>query len=155
MALTKEQLGLKEYIVTGNKLVANIIYEATIALSLPRLPRNAEIIVEKVREVYRKEFKQSPGSEFHIRTFGNYDELVNWIKEHIMTIPEIRNLNLSDSEVERGVTVNDVNRGKFYLTSRFDGDPDPKDDFIDLGAYARNLAHSLMRENIEINYSTF
>jgi hypothetical protein len=86
--------------------------------------------------------------------FKAYGELANWIKEHIMTIPEIQDLNLTDSEVERGLTVDDV-KDKFVLTSRYSDDPDPKDDFIDLGAYARNLVHSLIRENIEINYSTF
>ena len=155
MCLTKEQLGVTKYIVTDRQLVANVVYEATRAYTLPRLPRNAEIIVEKVREVYHREFKRPhDNSEFHIRTFETYGELVNWIKEHIMTIPEIQDLNLTDSEVERGLTVDDV-KDKFVFTSRYSDDPDPKDDFIDLGALARNLTHSLMRENIEINYSTF
>jgi hypothetical protein len=155
MYLTKEQLGVKEYVVTGRKLVANVIYEAVVAMSLPRLPRDAETIIQKVIEVYRREFSCPCGNEFHIRSFATYKELQDWIASYIMTIPEVQNMNLSQNEVDNGITVDDPNRGGYVITSRYSKDPDPKDDFIDLGAYANNLAHSLMRENIEIDYSSF
>ena len=155
MYLTKEQLNVKECVVTGRQLAANVIYEAVIAMSLPRLPRDAETILQKVREAYQREFDCPCGDDFYIRTFSTLEELEDWVKAHIMTIPEVRNLNLSHNEVDAGIAVDDPNRGVFVCTSRYSKSPDPKDDFVDLGAYARNLTHSLVRENIDINYSTF
>jgi len=154
MSLTKQDLQLNEYSTNGSALVANIIYEAIKCKAYPTLPRKIDAICEKATEIYKREFEKI-GGDFYYRAFATYDELLNWLKEHILPIPEIQELNLSKNEFDAGITVDNPDRPAFAFTSRYSPAIPEDDDFMDLDAFIRNLAHDLMRENIEINYSTF
>ena len=152
--LSKEDLRVADIAVNGRKLIANVIYEAIRCKTYPTLPRNAEIIAFKVKKVYQCEFENANES-FYIKHFASRKELLAWIYEHIMPIPEIRELNLSQKEFEAGIDVDDPGRGEIVFTSRYSKDPPMEDDFVDLDAFAGNLANNLIRENIEIGYNTF
>ncbi len=154
MSLTKSDLQLTNYMVNGASLVANVIYEAIKCKTYPTLPRKIDAIVEKVTALYKRDFERVT-SDFYLRQFDTYDELMTWLKENITPIPEIQEMNLSKSEFDAGVTVDSDDRPKYCFTSRYSAAVPEDDDFVDLGAFTRNLAHDLMRENIEINYSTF
>ena len=154
MSLTKTDLQLSGYHANGGDLVANVMYQATKCRCYPALPRKADIIFEKVTEIYKAQFEKI-GNSFYLRYFPTYDDLFNWLKEYILPIPEIQELNLSRAEYEAGITIDDPERGKYAFCGRGIPDPLESEDFIDLDAFIRNLAHDLMRENIDINYSTF
>jgi len=67
----------------------------------------------------------------------SYDELLSFVNEDVFeSIPEIEALNHRKN-----------GRDGMGFCSRFD-QPSPDDDFIDLGALARNIFYMLMRESI-------
>lgn len=71
-----------------------------------------------------------------------YTELQSFINEDVFeSIPEIEKLNHRKNG----------NNNKYGFCSRYD-QPDPDDDFIDLGALARNVFYMLLREQITQNY---
>lgn len=155
MSLTKTDLKLDgKFAVTGGSLIGNVVYEAIKCKNYPTLPRKIDIIVNKVTELYKREFDNFMYDNFYIKYFDTSEELHEWIKANIMTIPEIQELNLTQVEYNEGITVDDPNRPKYAFTSSYENTPPENEDFIDLEAYSRNLCHDLIRENIEINYST-
>jgi lambda repressor-like predicted transcriptional regulator len=153
-SLTKTELGLTEYMVVGSNLVANVIYEAIRCKTYPTLPRKADIICDKVTFLYKQEFEKM-SDDFYYRTFKTEYEIFEWLNKHIKPIQEIQELNLSQREFEKGVTVDDHERDKYVFASRYSNPPDIKDDFVDLDAFIRNLQHDLILENINVDYSTF
>ena len=160
MSLSKKELGLEEgnFIINGKELVANVIYEAITCKSYPTLPRNIETITNKVTELYKKEFKKFTlySEDYYTKTFKDYTELLDWLKDYILPIKEIQDLNLTENEIENGITdIEDRTRDKFVFSSRYSKAIPIKEDFVDLDAYIRNLCHDLIREKIEINFSTF
>jgi len=92
---------------------------------------------------------------FWLKEFHSYNELVDWCREKLLAIDEIRELNLTQEEFERGVGVDDEERGEFVFTDRYNPPCKKKDDFMDLAAFYRNVAHSLILEQIIINFSSF
>lgn len=118
MSLTKTDLNITEFHVSGCKLVANVVYEAIICKSYPTLPRKANIIVEKVTELYKREIERVT-DDFYSRFFANYDELFDWLNENVTTIPEIQELNLSQDEYDSGISVNNPDRSKYVFSSRY------------------------------------
>lgn len=64
-----------------------------------------------------------------------------------MGIPEFVELNLSQVEFEKGISVNDETWPKFAFTSRYDvNTPESwKNDFIDLDAFIGNVHHRLIK----------
>lgn len=62
------------------------------------------------------------------------------------TIVEIRDLNLSRSEREVGIAVDDPSRPAFVGSSRYDT-LRPEHDFIDLDALARNVALEIIKNH--------
>jgi len=68
----------------------------------------------------------------------NYDDLQNKISEKVLeSIPEIEALNHSKNNKRSGIV----------FVTRY-SKPNPDDDFIDLGALARNIFYMLLREYI-------
>jgi len=154
VSLTKDDLQVLTIIVNDSNLVANVIYEAIKCKSYPTLPRKIGIIVEKVTEIYKREFEKI-SDDFYCKEFQSVNELVNWLYETIFVIPEIQELNLSQSEFESGIAVDDTERDPFVFTYRYSKPCAEDDDFVGLDAFTRNLAHNLVRENVEIDYSSF
>jgi len=154
MALSKEDLKLSIFTVSGNDLVSNAIYESIRCKTYPTLPRKIDDIVYKLTELYEREFERI-SSNFYLKRFKTYDELHSWLNINVKSISEIQELNLSQNEYDARVSVDDPDRPKYIFASRYSKPCDPNDDFIDLDAYIGNLTQNLIRENIDINYSTF
>lgn len=155
MSLSKKDLNLNgPFLISNNELIACVIYEAMKCKTHSTIPRKVEVIIDKVRTLYFETFERISDT-FYLKSFENYKTLLDWISEYIMTIQEIRELNLSRTEAEAGVGVDDATRGKYVFCSTGSPSPLEGEDFIDLDAYARNLAHDLIRSCIEVNFSTF
>ncbi len=99
-----------------------------------QLPRQAEIVVEKLNKL--------------LPDFIETTDMRAFVSETIDRIPEIRDWNLSQVELERGVKVDDESRPAFIFTSRYD-QPKPEYDFIDIDALKQNITRSLKIEAAE------
>jgi hypothetical protein len=154
MSLTQKDLKVGPFPISGGELVAQIVYESIKCKTWPTLPRKIDIIVAKVSELYHREFERI-SDDFYLRTFATYNELRDWLKENILAISEIEEMNLSQTEYEAGIKVGDEDRDKFVFSSRYSPACPINEDFVDLDAYVRNVCHDLIRSCIEINYSTF
>src|SRR6266571_9111605 len=99
-----------------------------------QLPRQAEIVVEKLNKL--------------LPDFFETTDMRAFVSETIDRIPEIRDWNLSQVELERGVKVDDESRPAFIFTSRYD-QPKPEYDFIDIDALKQNITRSLKIEAAE------
>lgn len=138
------------FIVNGSSLVASVVYEAFQCKTFPTLPRKLDIIVSKVIELYLTEF-QKVTYDFHCKDFATYEELFDWLHMHLLQIKEIRELNLSEAEAEAGIDVD----GDARIRWTGEGTLPIEHDFIDLEAFIRNIAHDIIRSNVNINFSTF
>lgn len=107
-----------------------------------RQPRKAEIIMRKVRDVFRKG-AQNQNEFYYVRIESG--KLYDWLKDILFAIPEFQELNLSQVEFENGVKVGDGSRAKFNFTSRYDvyNSESWKSDFVDLDAFVRNACNML------------
>jgi len=150
MQNTPGEFGL--FSVSGADLVACVIQTAMTCREYPMLPRDVHIIADEVTKLYKSQFR-NPINNLYTRDFSGYDDLHKWIKENILPIQKIREMNLSQSEFDAGIDVK--NRGSFVAVGRgFPAIPED-DDFVDLDAFARNLVHNIIRSNIHIDFSTF
>lgn len=115
-------------------VVAGQIYEQ----SPNRQPRKAEIIMLKVRDAFRKEAYND--NEFYTVNIQR-DELYEWIKRKLFSIQEFRELNLTQEEFERGVSVDDELRPRYSITTAFDVHnlESWRKDFVDLDAFVQNV----------------
>ena len=155
MSLSQKDLQLERpFIINGSELVASVIYQAIKCKNYPTIPRQIGIIIERVRKLYLEDWERF-SDDYYCKEFETYNELLTWLEDNIMTIPEIRELNLSEIEFEAGITVDDPKRATYAFTSRYSPAPPENEDFIDLDAYVRNLCHDLIRHRIVINFSTF
>ena len=93
-----------------------------------RQPRKAEIIMQKARDLFREK-----------------ENLYEYIKKLLFSIPEFMELNLSHIEYENGISVEDDRRAKFALYTKYDKYTSEswKSDFIDLDAFVRNVNRML------------
>jgi hypothetical protein len=96
-----------------------------------QLPRNTEVIMEKLNML--------------LPEFIETDNMRAFVSETIEQVPEIRDWNLSQVERERGVKVDDESRPPFISASRYD-QPKPEYDFIDIDALKQNVTRSLEKE---------
>lgn len=107
-----------------------------------RQPRKADIIMNKVRDGFRKDAHND--NEYYSLLILE-DGLKTYIHDLLFTIPEFKELNLSHIEFEMGVSVDDENRPKFSFSSAYDkiSADSWKSDFIDLDAFTRNVINNL------------
>jgi len=64
-----------------------------------------------------------------------------------MILDSFKQLNISEYEFNKNITCeSDI---------RLSCEDDKLNDFTDLGAYARNLAHDLLRDYLDFNYRSF
>jgi hypothetical protein len=153
MPFTQQELKLNHpFAISGDELVGQVIYEGIKCKDYPTLPRNADIIVAKVRDLYEREFERV-SENFYLRYFASYTELHDWLWTHILPIPEIEELNLRQREYDSGLRAKDVHsmRPDFPRQGKYN----KNEDFIDLSAFIRNLCHNLIKSCIGIDYSTF
>jgi hypothetical protein len=100
-----------------------------------KLPRNTDIVVEKLGVLF-------PDVTIEV------DDLRKFVSETIDQVPEIRDWNLSQIELEAGVNVDDENRRGFVFVSRY-SQPSPEYDFIDIDALKQNITRCLKQEVAE------
>lgn len=107
-----------------------------------RQPRNAEIIMAKVRDSFRKEANND--NEYYTLRIEE-GKLKDFIKNLLLSIKEFEDLNLSQIEYENKISVNDENRPKFSFSTRYDkyDSESWKSDFIDLDAFIGNVINNL------------
>lgn len=107
-----------------------------------RQPRDAEIIMQKVRDKFRSDPRCYNYNESYSIRLPKCDFL-KFTRSLLFDIPEFQNLNLSQIEYENNIDVNDPSRNQFKLTSSYDKyDADSwKHDFIDLDAFIQNVVY--------------
>lgn len=105
-----------------------------------RQPRKAEIIMQKVRDDFRKNKRCNNYNEWYYIRLPE-KEIYQFIKDMIFSIPEFQELNLSQIEYENGVSIDDENRGEYSFVTRYDkyDSESWKSDFVDLNAFVRNV----------------
>ena len=135
------------FIVSSHDFAANVMYEAIRCKSFPELPRHAYKLLDDVKEVFEKDC-ESIGTEFKYRRFKDVNELKDWLCENIFPLREIQQLNITKDEWIKGARDCESERPKRLGIKEYD-------DFIDLDAFIRNLAHDLLRDYLDINYSSF
>ena len=124
-------------IVSSHDLVANVMYEAIRCKSFPELPRHA----------FEKDCK-SIGDDFKYREFKDVNEIKDWLYKNIFPLQEIQQLNITKDEWIKGVRDCESERPKWLGIKEYD-------DFVDLDAFIGNLSHDLLRDYLDIDYSSF
>ena len=114
-----------------------------------RQPRNAEIIMTKVRDTFREKAYNS--NEFYMLVLkDDKDTIYTFIKDMLMNIPEFKDLNLSYNEYNKNISIDDPSRETYKFISMYDKNIEDswKDDFIDLDAFINNVVYLIM-DNIK------
>jgi len=142
------------WLINNKDLIACCVYQGIVCKTWPTLPRKLDVIVDQLRRVCEWTFERM-SDDFYLKEFNSYDELRSWLKDHLLAIPEIEEMNLSDEEYARGVQVEDEGRAYYAFSDRYSPPCPAAEDFVDLDAYVRNVCHDLLRQQIEINFSTF
>lgn len=138
---------LKEGIIVSQKeLIGYAIYEAIVCRQFAKIPISIDYMIRDMNVICESEFERITNN-FYCKTFKNVNEIEEWIKSHLMILDSFKQLNISDYEFSKKVTCESDIRLKCKN--------DKQDDFVDLGAYARNLTHDLLREYLDINYRSF
>ncbi|AJG98844.1 hypothetical protein LF65_02258 [Clostridium beijerinckii] len=109
-----------------------------------RQPRKAEIIMQKIKENFRKEAYND--NEYYTIMVSEEDRGVyKYIDKLLKNIPEFVELNLSQIEFDKNISVDDENRPKFSFSTRYDKyDAESwKSDFIDLDAFIGNVVRNI------------
>ena len=112
-----------------------------------RQPRNGEKIIFEVRDKFRNEAENRDDFYF---IWIEEKEIYKYIENMLMGIKEFVDLNLSQNEYEKGVSVDDENRPKFVFTSMYSPALDWRDDFIDLTAFIQNVNYHILKEIKEV-----
>ena len=110
-----------------------------------RMPRKANIIMEKVVKAFRESENCVNSNEMYT-VFIEKENEYKWIENLLYSIPEFKELNLTQIEYENHVDVDDPSRGKFKFTSAYDVETSEswKNDFVDLDAFISNVVRNLV-----------
>lgn len=120
------------------------------------VPRKLETILEKVREYFRENGSWDNWRQDYLISIpvtcedpkelqgAESKALMKFLDEHVKTIPEFRELNLSMNEYNAHVSVDDPKRGSYRFTTMYDTassekDPTLYNDFVDLDAAVQNI----------------
>ena len=149
-ALSKDELCLHEpYILNNAKFVSEVVAQLFRSRTFSVMPRKLDIIVDKLYSLCEKEF--DPVGKIYCRAFEDYDDILKWLKIHLMTIPEIREINLQQCEYDAGER--DVDGDRPFFESG--GQLTKETEFIDLDAFVNNVCQGLISRCVCIDYSTF
>lgn len=111
-------------------------------------PRNLQAIVDYIDKYFREEFKNRDDSycvDNLVILDIEEDEIYDFVDKLLKGCKEFNDLNLSQDEIDRGITVDDPSRLE-RITSKEPYLPLPKfyiHDFIDLDACIRNINKDL------------
>ncbi len=108
-----------------------------------RQPRKADIIMQKFRDAFR-EIAINYNEYYSLRI--ERGKVYDWLHDMLFDIPEFCELNLSQVEYEKGISVDDENRGKFSVTTMYDvyTSESWRNDYIDLDAFVQNVYNKLL-----------
>ena len=153
--LTCEEVGLANgFLLSGRDLLTGVCGTCIDAYLMDLWPRNLEVIFHRVAEVYKQNFEEQLPN-FYVRHFTDAAELDDFVGQHIMSIPEIIDLNLSQDEVDRGISVNDENRDKYSFVDRYTPIEPANEAFVDLGALQRNIVRAIMQSQVSLSMPSF
>ncbi len=101
-------------------------------------PRNMDKIMSHVIENAEQSCVDVVNNRYLFMTLEEFHE---WLTDMLKRCPEFCNLNLSQNEIDKNISVGDESRLKFAFTSAYDVETDDswRDDFIDLDAAIRNI----------------
>lgn len=133
-------------IVSQKELIGYAIYEAITCRQYIKVPVSIDYMIRDMNAICESEFEKVT-EDFYCKTFKNVNEIERWIKEHLMVLDSFKQLNISEYEFNKKITCESDIRLR-CADNRLN-------DFTDLGAYARNLAHDLLREYLDIDYRSF
>lgn len=133
-------------IVSQKELIGYAIYEAITCRQYIKVPVSIDSMIRDMNAICESEFEKVT-EDFYCKTFKNVNEIERWIKEHLMVLDSFKQLNISEYEFNKKITCESDIRLR-CADNRLN-------DFTDLGAYARNLAHDLLREYLDIDYRSF
>lgn len=133
-------------IISQNELIGYAIYEAITCRQYVKVPISIDYMIRDMKVICESQFKKVTDN-FYCKTFKNVNEIEEWIKNNLMVLDSFKELNISEYEFNKKITCESDIRLKCK--------DDKLDDFTDLGAYARNLAHDLLREYLDIDYRSF
>ena len=118
MSLSYEQIagndGVSMFTFTARDIYAGVIHEFS-------LQGKAEKVIERIVDLCQYDFERFGGTSY-ARNFLCYDNLVEWLTNNILPLPEIQGIGLRHAEFD---------------------------------AFIRDLADTLIRSRIRIDYSTF
>lgn len=101
------------------------------------LSEEENLNIEEVLSISEKIFKETDDD----------NNLYTYIDKLLKSIPEFRDLNLSQEEYENNISVDDPDRSKYSFHTRYDIiNPDSwRGDFVDLDAFVQNVVHKLIK----------
>lgn len=117
---------------TSKSHVLGAIAQWAVRQSPYDVPENLDVVLHKAATNLTPFFTK----EFESMTYQGIQDMV---RDALRTIPEY----LAWNERKNG------SQSLYKFVSRYGGDEDPDDDFIDLGALERNVANSIIREGTE------
>lgn len=126
--------------------VAGTLYRMT-----PRnRPRNMDKIMSHVIERAEQACVDVVNNRHLFMTTEEFNE---WLTNTLKSCPEFCDLNLSQNEYEKHISVDDESRPKFAFTSAYDAETEDswRDDFIDLDAAIRNIYNCIIAAHDETN----
>ena len=134
-------------IISSKNLLGYILLEASRCRTYWRVPRNISYIERDVKLVIKNQFTKSEwDSDFIYKEFKDYNDLMNWIEKNILELDSIKELNLSEYEFRRGINFGGVRKAT---------DNKVLNDFVDIYAFGRNVCQDLIRDYLEIDFSSF
>lgn len=151
MPLTCQELGLEgaTYVVTDSDFVSEVMKEIFHSREFPLFPRRAPEIVSELTELYTREFTDVGGGHYS-KTFATESAIEQWLTDNLLQIPSIQELNLSQNRFDVGIPVDT----EFVAVPGHDGVDDPAEDYVDLDALVTNIAHNIVRNTVDIDFST-
>ena len=108
-----------------------------------RQPRKAEIIMKTLRDIFRNQACND--NEFYtVRVEA--DNVYGWMHDILFSVPDFKELNLTQEEYELGISVDDEKRVEFRITTMHDVNDSEswKKDFVDLDAFVQNVYRKLL-----------
>lgn len=125
------------------KSVSGIITEMAPGMK----PRNLQAIVDYVDKYFREDCKDKDGyykSDRLVMFYIEEDDIRDFIDKLLKSCKEFNDLNLSQDEIDRGITVDDPSRPQWVVGGASDGSHLKEYyDFIDLDACVRNITNDL------------
>jgi hypothetical protein len=108
-----------------------------------RNPRNLDKVLQAIEDIIKNEFKIM-GAGFEYLHVG---DLKQYIHDKLISIPEFVDWNLSQSEKDRNISVDDPNRPKITIVTNFDIKDDRSwyNEYVDLDSFIQNVFKHLMK----------